>query len=135
MSKKLAIENLQWNFRRCERIRWPKPIIEHDGDDDMKVWRNQRRGEQRICLWFEQESYLVILADRGSYIPISWNSRTGNASCKRNMKKILPEKRIERLKPPRRTALLLLLHMVDELYIISAKNGESQELFLTEAGM
>ncbi|MDL1974806.1 MAG: hypothetical protein LWX55_08520 [Deltaproteobacteria bacterium] len=37
------------------------------------MWRNQRRGEQRICLWFEQESYLVILADRGSYI-LPWTA-------------------------------------------------------------
>lgn len=61
------------DFRRCERIRWPKPIIEHNGDDDIKVWRNQRRGEQRICLWLERESYLVILADRGSYI-LPWTA-------------------------------------------------------------
>ncbi len=61
------------DFRRCERIRWPKPIIEHDGDDGIKVWWNQRRGEQRICLWFEQENYLVILADRGSYI-LPWTA-------------------------------------------------------------
>ncbi len=61
------------DFRRCERIRWPRPIIEHDGDSAIKVWANQRRGEQRICLWFEQENYLVILADRGEYI-LPWTA-------------------------------------------------------------
>ncbi|MCD6390205.1 MAG: hypothetical protein J7L69_12400 [Desulfobulbaceae bacterium] len=61
------------DFRRCERIRWPKPIIEHDREDAIKVWWNQRRGEQRICLWFEQENYLVILADRGRYI-LPWTA-------------------------------------------------------------
>lgn len=61
------------DFRRCERIRWPKPIIEHDADKAIKVWTNQRRGEQRICLWFEQENYLVILADRGDYI-LPWTA-------------------------------------------------------------
>lgn len=61
------------DFRRCERIRWPRPIIEHDADKTIKVWANQRRGEQRICLWFEQENYLVILADRGEYI-LPWTA-------------------------------------------------------------
>lgn len=56
------------DIRRCERIRWPKPIIENDGDEAVKVWRNQRRREQRVCIWFEQENYLVILADRGEYV-------------------------------------------------------------------
>jgi hypothetical protein len=56
------------DFRRCERIRWPKPVIEHDDDPAIKVWRNRRGQEERVCLWFVQESYLVILADRGNYI-------------------------------------------------------------------
>jgi hypothetical protein len=61
------------DFRRCERIRWPRPIIERDQDPGVKVWRNQRRSEERVCLWFQQESYLVILADRGEYI-LPWTA-------------------------------------------------------------
>jgi hypothetical protein len=61
------------DFRRCERIRWPRPIIENDTDVAIKVWRNKRKGEERICLWFEQDSYLVILADRGKYI-LPWTA-------------------------------------------------------------
>ncbi len=61
------------DFRRCERIRWPRPIIEHDSDPAIKVWRNQRKGKKRVCLWFEQENYLVILADRGQYI-LPWTA-------------------------------------------------------------
>ena len=56
------------DFRRCERIRWPKPVIEHSEDPTIKVWRNRRGIENRVCLWFVQESYLVVLADRGKYI-------------------------------------------------------------------
>jgi|SRR5579859_2973734 len=55
------------DLRRCERIRWPKPIIEHEADSLLKVWANERRGEQRICLWLEQEEYLVVLARRPGY--------------------------------------------------------------------
>lgn len=61
------------DIRRCERIRWPKPIIEHDSDEAIKEWPNQRRGEKRICLWFEQENYLVILSDRGSFV-LPWTA-------------------------------------------------------------
>jgi hypothetical protein len=56
------------DLRRCERIRWPKPIIEHADDPAIRVWRNERRGGERVCLWFVQESYLVVLAERGDYV-------------------------------------------------------------------
>jgi len=61
------------DLRRCERIRWPRPIIEHDNDPAIKIWRNRRGREERVCLWFTQENYLVILADRGDYI-IPWTA-------------------------------------------------------------
>lgn len=61
------------DLRRCERIRWPKPVIENDADSHIKIWRNQRRREERVCLWFEKEEYLVILADRGEYI-LPWTA-------------------------------------------------------------
>lgn len=61
------------DFRRCERIRWPRPIIEHNDDLAIKIWRNQRGNEVRVCLWFAQENYLVILADRGDYI-LPWTA-------------------------------------------------------------
>ena len=56
------------DMRRCERIRWPRPIIEHSGDSAIKIWANERRGEKRICLWLEDAEYLVILAERKGYI-------------------------------------------------------------------
>lgn len=61
------------DFRRCERIRWPRPVIEHNDDSAIKIWRNQRGNEVRVCLWFAQENYLVILADRGDYI-LPWTA-------------------------------------------------------------
>ncbi len=56
------------DFRRCERIRWIKPIIEHPDDPAIKLWENERKGDRRICLFFEQENYLVVLAIRNNYI-------------------------------------------------------------------
>ncbi|WP_319586517.1 hypothetical protein [uncultured Desulfobulbus sp.] len=66
-------ENRTPDFRRCERIRWPKPVIENDTDPAVKVWRNQRGRENRICLWLVQENYLVVLTDRGEYI-LPWTA-------------------------------------------------------------
>ena len=55
------------DFRRCERIRWPRPIIENSTDSCIKVWENERRGERRLCLWLEDAEYLVVLAIRNGY--------------------------------------------------------------------
>lgn len=56
------------DIRRCERIRWPSPIIDHDTDDNLKVWQNRRNSDTRICLWLENEEYLVILSERKGYL-------------------------------------------------------------------
>lgn len=66
---------------RCERIRWPRPIIEsQEQEPSLKVWENKREGETRICLWlsFDNEDYLVVLAKREGYLllwtayPLTW---------------------------------------------------------------
>ena len=67
------------DLRRCERIRWPRPIVEHADQPAVKVWKNRRRGETRICIWLEKQEYLVVLADRGTYnlfwtaYPVTYN--------------------------------------------------------------
>jgi hypothetical protein len=55
------------DLRRCERIRWPRAIIEHPDDASIKVWENERRGDTRICLWLESEEYLVVLGKHKDY--------------------------------------------------------------------
>jgi len=56
------------NLRRCERIRWPRPVIEHGHEVSICAWRNVRHtkaGVQRnICLWLQEHEYLVILRIR-----------------------------------------------------------------------
>ena len=56
------------DLRRCERIRWPRPIIEHVDEPVIKVWENKRKRETRICIWFEGVEYLVVLAARRGYV-------------------------------------------------------------------
>src|SRR3954470_4913744 len=61
------------DLRRCERIRWPRAIIERSDDPSLKVWENERHGDRRICLWLEREEYLVVLADRGTFV-LPWTA-------------------------------------------------------------
>src|SRR5690242_13189534 len=42
------------DLRRCERIAWPRALIEHASDPCLKVWGNTRKGETRVCLWLEE---------------------------------------------------------------------------------
>ncbi len=50
--------------RRCERIRWPRPIIEGVPRECLLVWEQERRGETRIAIALSDFSYVVILAVR-----------------------------------------------------------------------
>ena len=51
---------------RCERICWPKPIIEECDNRSLKVWQNKRGSEDRLCILVEEGSYLVVLMPRTS---------------------------------------------------------------------
>jgi len=54
---------------RCEKICWPKPIIEAKLDTErVNLWRNLRKGEERILIALWDFSYLVVLADRAEYV-------------------------------------------------------------------
>ncbi len=55
------------DLRRCERIRWPKPIIELCRIKGLKIWKNKRNGKTRVCLWSPNDEYLVVLDERLSY--------------------------------------------------------------------
>jgi hypothetical protein len=55
------------DLRRCERIRWPRPTIQHAMHSGVKMWQNQRRGETRVCIWCEEAEFLVVLAKRSTY--------------------------------------------------------------------
>lgn len=61
------------DIRRCERIRWPRAIIEQADALGAKVWSEPRGSEQRVHIWYEQAAYLVVLADRGGYV-LPWTA-------------------------------------------------------------
>jgi hypothetical protein len=61
------------DLRRCERIRWPRPVIDKSTDHPVSVWANKRGGEDRICLWIRGDNYLVVLARRKGYL-LPWTA-------------------------------------------------------------
>ena len=62
------------DLRRCERIRWPQPVMEafsggHSHPTSPIVWwKSERRGESRFLIAPPDFSYLVVVADRGDYV-------------------------------------------------------------------
>jgi hypothetical protein len=56
------------DLRRCERLRWVRAVIENDADENVKVWVQRRNSRKRICMWLENEEYMVILDDRNKYL-------------------------------------------------------------------
>jgi hypothetical protein len=61
------------DLRRCERIAWPRAIIEAVGTERVRCWRNDRKNERRILLVLPDFTYAVILADRGEYV-LPWTA-------------------------------------------------------------
>lgn len=57
------------DLRRCERIPWPKPMIEHPTDSAVSIWKNERKrpdrkSQTRVLIWLEELDYIVVLAER-----------------------------------------------------------------------
>jgi len=52
------------DIARMERIRYPRFIIDNEIHPEILIWENQRGNDQRILLFNEAESYLVVLTLR-----------------------------------------------------------------------
>jgi hypothetical protein len=55
------------DLRRCERIAWPRPMIEEDGKPRVAVWENLRKGRSRVVIAVDDFSYVVVLEPRKTY--------------------------------------------------------------------
>ncbi len=58
----------QPDLRRCERIGWPRRIIEDMATEKVRSWPTLRGQDRRLVLALFDFSYVVVLADRGDYI-------------------------------------------------------------------
>lgn len=63
------------DFRRCERIGWPRKLIDeaNAGSDRVLVWTNVRGRYQRWLIALPDFSYVVVLEDRGDYL-LPWTA-------------------------------------------------------------
>lgn len=61
------------DLRRCERIRWPRPIMENIEDQTVRMWENIRGNEKNICLCYGDWEYLIVLRKRKDYI-LPWTT-------------------------------------------------------------
>ena len=59
----------QPNFRRCERIKWPKEFIEWCSKSCSRIWiwENERHGKVNTLLYCPEQNYLVVLGKRNGY--------------------------------------------------------------------
>ena len=61
------------DFRRMERIPFPRPMIDNSNYTDLRVWRVKRGSKERILIFSETEQYLVVLENSGEYI-LPWTA-------------------------------------------------------------
>jgi hypothetical protein len=60
------------DFRRMERMRFPKFVIDNNKHQDILIWKNTRGRDERIVLFNETENYIVVLTERSdSYLFIT----------------------------------------------------------------
>jgi hypothetical protein len=51
-------------IRRCERVSWVRPIIEHSDDESVSLWKLKVGRHMRVLLWLEKCEYLVVLEEK-----------------------------------------------------------------------
>jgi len=56
------------DLRRCERIRWPRKIIDNSDKPEIKIWEAKKKGERvYLLLQSGNENYLVVLRKGKTY--------------------------------------------------------------------
>lgn len=70
VSKGDVEEERELDFRRCERIRWPRKLIEACDEPVVHTWTDDSRGDPRWKLALSDYSYLVVLADHRKYLTL-----------------------------------------------------------------
>ena len=87
------------DIRRCERIRWPRPIVEHHDSSAVKCWSNKRGSDKRIVIWLYDQDYVVILAQRKGYV-LLWTAYPVSSNHTRKKLSTEYEEFQKRQKPP-----------------------------------
>lgn len=96
------------DLRRCERIPWPRPIIEHPTDTALSIWKNERPRKKgarqtRVLIWLEDLDYIVVLAEMRRVMVLVTAYCTDIKSQREKLRKER-EHYLEMQKPPFQTA-------------------------------
>lgn len=81
-------QNREPDFRRMERIRYPKFSIENCPHDQLLIWKNKRGRDTRILIFNEEEEYLTVLTERKGFY-LFWTAYTVTQNHRKN--KLLKE--------------------------------------------
>ncbi len=55
------------NFRRCERIRWIRWVIENAGTEGFLWWENIRGRDTHVVIWAREHDFAVVLGKRQDF--------------------------------------------------------------------
>ncbi len=67
------------DLRRCERVRWPRPVMESfveavpGADAPMLWWKSKRGTDESYVLALPDFTYVVVVADRGDFV-LPWTA-------------------------------------------------------------
>lgn len=79
ISEGISEEARTVDVRRCERIRWPRAMMDAfqarqpQEADRILWWQSQRGNETRYVLTLPDFSYVVVVADRGEFV-LPWTA-------------------------------------------------------------
>jgi len=80
------------DLKRCERIPWPKPTIDHSTDSTVSVWENERKTsrhyglQKRVLIWLEEADYLVVMTAKEKFMILVTAFRVDDDSYKEKLR-------------------------------------------------
>ena len=77
--------------QRCERIRWPRAMIEAASRGEAKVWQNRRKRAKRVVIALPDLSYVVVLHEAKSHFLLWTAYPVDRKHTERKLRKELKE--------------------------------------------
>lgn len=76
-------------IRRCERIKWPRAIIENAPDEHILIWNelDENGINLKVHLWLKDFDYVVVLIDRKSHYLLLTAYYVDSGHYRRNLQK------------------------------------------------
>lgn len=68
-----AEDDREIDLDRCQHIRWPRPIMDSHEIQNLRCWPRVHKGETRWLIALNDFSYLVVIAERSTYV-LPWTA-------------------------------------------------------------